>query len=144
MASDVEGGPLTLLEAMSLGLVPVCNDIPCLVQEVINSKNGFCISRSAENYAEVITALHKDRPGLEQLSAMARKTIGEEYTLEAMARRYVSFLETLPARKNAEWPARIRPRPMLSASGTLRLAQSFGILRQARRVLKNVRAATQL
>ena len=27
MASEIEGGPLTLLEAMALGLVPICNDI---------------------------------------------------------------------------------------------------------------------
>src|SRR6185312_7362306 len=43
MASDHEGGPLTLLEAMSVGLVPICHDTPCLVQEVVNPENGFII-----------------------------------------------------------------------------------------------------
>jgi glycosyltransferase involved in cell wall biosynthesis len=144
MASDIEGGPLTLLEAMSLGLVPVCNDIPCLVQEVINIENGFCIPRSAEKYADAIALLHHDRPRLERMSVASRTTVTEHFSSEAMAQRYMNFLKSLPHGNNVEWPARIHPRPILGASSTLRITQTFGVFRQARRVLRKIRSATSL
>ena len=44
LASIHEGGPQTLLESMALGLVPICGDIPCLIQEVIQSEVSKCPS----------------------------------------------------------------------------------------------------
>ena len=145
LASTNEGGPLTLLESMALGLVPVCGNIPGLVQEVITAQNGFRVPRdNPDAYADAIAALHHNRDLLEQLSAASRQTITGHFSATAMAGRYLAFLESLPAGRNIEWPARIRPRPILSSSGMLRLAQSLGILRQLRRFLKHVRSATHL
>jgi glycosyltransferase involved in cell wall biosynthesis len=140
LASTNEGGPLTLLESMALGLVPVCGDIPCLVREVINIQNGFRVPRdNPEAYADAIATLNGDRELLERLSSSARHTITEHYSSEAMAKRYITFLKSLPTGENVEWPARIHPRPILGSSGTLRLAQSLGVLRPIRRVLKRIR-----
>ena len=36
VTSRHEAGPITLVEAMGHGLVPVCADIPCLIQEMVN------------------------------------------------------------------------------------------------------------
>jgi glycosyltransferase involved in cell wall biosynthesis len=133
LASTNEGGPLTLLEAMALGLVPVCGDIPCLVQEVITSENGFRVPRDKpEAYAEAIAALNGNRPLLERLSSAAQRTITDHFSSQAMARRYISFLESLPAGKNAGWPERIRPLPILGQHGF-----RYGILcRGIRRIVK--------
>jgi glycosyltransferase involved in cell wall biosynthesis len=140
LASTNEGGPLTLLESMALGLVPVCGDIPCLVQEVITTQNGFRVPRgNPEAYADAIAALNDDRDLLEKLSAASQQTITKHFSSEAMAKRYLAFLESLPAGSNIEWPDRIHPRPILGASGTLRFAQSFGIFRQMRRIVKYVK-----
>jgi glycosyltransferase involved in cell wall biosynthesis len=144
MASEIEGGPLTLLESMSFGLVPICNDIPCLAQEVVKPDNGFIIPLDPRRYAESLGVLHSDRALLERFSAAARQTITEHFSSEAMAGRYLAFLESFPTGKNVEWPGRIRPRPILDASGSLRLAQSLGILRPVRRLLKHVRSTTHL
>jgi glycosyltransferase involved in cell wall biosynthesis len=145
LASTNEGGPLTLLESMALGLVPVCGDIPCLVQEVITAQNGFRVRRDdPEAYAEAIDALHKDRGQLERFSADARRTITEHFSSEAMAERYLAFLKSLPVGGEVHWPARIRPRPILGTSGTVRLSQSLGILRQMRRFLKRVKSGAHL
>ncbi len=113
LASDVEGGPLTLLEAMALGLVPVCGDIPCLVQEVIRPENGFRVPRNEPDaFAEAISRLHQNRLLLERLSAAARETITEHFTVQAMACRYINLMEQHACPSGiVNWPERIQPRP---------------------------------
>ena len=131
---------MTLLESTALGLVPVCGDIPWLIQEVSTPENGFRVPRgNPEASADALAMLNNDRERLEQRSAASRKTITDHFSSEAMVQRYITFLESLPPSQNIEWPARIHPRPILGSSGTLRLAQSLGILRQMRRLLKYVR-----
>lgn len=140
MASEIEGGPLTLLEAMSAGLVPICNDIPSLALDVVAGENGFIIPKDPEKYAQCLAQLHQNRSLLERMSVAARKTITDNFTVEAMARRYSDFsLSLRPNAKNVSWPERIRPRPILGSSVTVRLAHSLGVLRSARRLLKRVR-----
>jgi glycosyltransferase involved in cell wall biosynthesis len=139
LASTNEGGPLTLLESMALGLAPVCGDIPCLIQEVINPQNGFRVPRdNPEAYADAIAALDRDRHLLEQFSAAARETITRQFSSQAMGERYVAFLKTLPAGKSVAWPSRIRPRPILGTPGIVRLVQSLGVLRPVRRLRKRI------
>jgi colanic acid/amylovoran biosynthesis glycosyltransferase len=140
MASNHEGGPLTLLEAMALGLVPICNDTPCLVQEVVTPNNGFIIPREPAQYAEMFSRLHKDRPLLERMSIEARKTITEHYSITAMAERYIKFVKTMPPRPTAvSWPKKIKPRPIRGMPILSRITQSTGLVRQARRLAKRFR-----
>ena len=141
MASDHEGGPLTLLEAMSVGLVPICNDTPCLVQEVVKPENGFIIPRESAKYAEMFSLLHHDRSRLERLSAAARKTISEHYSLNAMAKRYVDFIKTLaPDPAVISWPTKISPQPIRGLKFLGRICQSTRLVRQARRVATRIRS----
>ena len=118
LASTNEGGPLALLESMSLGLVPVCGDIPCLIQEVITTENGFRVPRGNPHaYAEAVFKLHRDRKLLESMSQAAKKTITCDFSSEAMARRYITFLQTLPApTKCPVWIKQIQPQPVLGQS----------------------------
>ncbi len=140
MASNHEGGPLTLLEAMALGLVPICNDTPCLVQEVVTPNNGFIIPREPAQYAESFSALHKDRARLERMSAAARKIITEQYGLNAMAGRYLAFFKELAPHPCAtSWPARITPQPIRNMPLLARISQGNGLVRQARRIAKRIR-----
>lgn len=135
MASEVEGGPLTLLEAMALGLVPVCNDIPCLIQEVIHPDNGFCVPREPRRYVESLAILHQNRTQLEQMSAAARRTIRADYSTQAMAERYRAFINSLLEPGAVSWPAQIKPEP-IRGSGLARLSQRGGLARHVRRMLK--------
>lgn len=117
LSSINEGGPLTLLESMALGLVPVCGDIPCLVQEVITTANGFRVPRhDPDAYSQAIARLHADRGLLEQMSSAARATISSDFSDEAMARRYVSLLESHSwSSPDVTWGEKIRVRPILGA-----------------------------
>jgi hypothetical protein len=117
LASTNEGGPLTLLESMRVGLVPVCGDIRGLVEDVINSENGFRVPRAdPDAYAEAIAKLHADRELLERMSRESRATVTEEFSAEAMAHRYIRFLESLEPIGSAMWPERIRVLPILGQS----------------------------
>jgi glycosyltransferase involved in cell wall biosynthesis len=136
LASVNEGGPLTLIESMSLGLVPVCGDIPCLIQEVITTENGFRVPRhNPESYAEAVFKLHTDRQLLESMSQCAIKTITASFSSVAMARRYISFLQSFPAStKCPVWAERIRPQQILGQS---KLKYS-SLARVARRIVKKL------
>ncbi|HXT10154.1 MAG TPA: glycosyltransferase family 4 protein [Candidatus Angelobacter sp.] len=141
MASDIEGGPLTLLEAMSAGLVPVCNNIPSLAQEVVKPENGFLIPRDPARYAECLAILHQDRALLEKMSAAAKEIITANFTLEAMARRYLDFIHSLTLPENAKpWPRHMDPKPIRTSTGVAKIAQSVKMVRHARRVLKRIRS----
>ena len=140
LASEVEGGPLTLLEAMALGLVPICNDIPCLIQEVIHPENGFVIPRDPAKYAETFSLLHHNRPQLERMSAAARKTITGQYSTRAMAERYVQFMKAIaPGVASVSWPGRVSPKPIRNSTFVPRLTQSTPLTRQLRRIVKRIR-----
>ena len=111
LTSTNEGGPMTLLESMALGLVPVCGDIPALVQDVITSDNGFRVPRDDEDaYAEGIVALDSDRDLLERMSANARATITASFSNDAMARQYAQLFRSLQKSASpCSWQENITP-----------------------------------
>jgi glycosyltransferase involved in cell wall biosynthesis len=138
LTSDHEGGPLTLLESMSLGLVPVCGDIPGLVQEIIDSGNGIRVPfADAPAYAEAIASLYRDRRLLQRMSAAARETIREHMTAEAMAGRYVEFVRAhVRAVLEPVWPERVEPLRRIGADSVI----FAPLLRWPRRLRKRLRA----
>jgi glycosyltransferase involved in cell wall biosynthesis len=137
LTSRREAGPLTLLEAMGYGLVPICADIPCLVQEVITSQNGFRVNPAVPNaYVAPLAQLHQNRELLEEMSKAARRAVETGYSEVEMARRYVDFVQKYaPNHPASEWPARIRVKPIL-APGTFRPRAL--IPRPLRRLVKQI------
>jgi glycosyltransferase involved in cell wall biosynthesis len=136
LTSTNEGGPQTLLESMAMGLVPVCGDIPCLVQDVIRPSNGFRVPRDQPDaYAEAIGQLHADRARLEQLSHAAREAITRDNSSRRMAEQYLEIIRGVMAKKApAVWPDRIKPLPILGAP-----AWSFSLPgRMARRLRRRL------
>jgi glycosyltransferase involved in cell wall biosynthesis len=115
-----EGLPLALLEAMGQGLVPVCGDIPSLAHGVISHDNGFLVTQNEPAaYAKAIGGLHHDRALLEQMSARAHETVGQDYTALAMARRYVGLIEKhAPSGGLPLWAASFSPYPPLGMERT--------------------------
>ncbi len=138
LASREEGGPLTLLESMSLGLVPVCGDIEGLVKKLVGGRCGFRVQGDMPDaYAAAIDRLHHDRRLLEEMSAEARALIVSDFNAESMARRYMSLLPTAPtAPASTQWPEQMSVLPMLHGP-----AWMFGrlgrILRRMRKRLLN-------
>jgi glycosyltransferase involved in cell wall biosynthesis len=95
LASDAEGLPLSLLEAMGRGLVPVVSDLPSGVSEVVDATTGILVNPAkVEDYAAGIAQLAADRELYALLSAEAVRRIAGQYSVAAMADRWLAVVQT--------------------------------------------------
>jgi glycosyltransferase involved in cell wall biosynthesis len=76
LPSLFEGLPITLLEAMSFGLVPVVTNVGSIGHVVANGKNGLIVNtHSPDEIVSAIETLMKGTHHMEQLSRNARRHI---------------------------------------------------------------------
>ena len=135
LASDYEGLPLSLLEAMGHGLVPVISDLESGVREVVDSSNGMLVAvNNLEGYAQAIIYLHHHRSEFAAKSAAARARVQAEFSVEAMADRWLSVLTQAETRK-VSWPSRQRILPPKELSQRLWFRP---VWRPLRRLLKTM------
>jgi glycosyltransferase involved in cell wall biosynthesis len=81
MTSLSEGLPVSLVEAMKTGLVPVVSDIPGGIREIVNAgNNGYlCDPQKASAFADAIAVFNNDRQLLSSFSAAASKDASEKF-----------------------------------------------------------------
>ena len=92
LPSFFEGLPMSLLECMSYGAVPVTTDVGSIGEVVKDRKNGLIIKgHDAESIVETVMQLDADRNLLEQLGGMAKETIFEKFNPQ----KYISELNSL-------------------------------------------------
>ena len=105
LPSDSEGLPLSLLEAMGHGLVPVVSNLESGVSEVVDATNGVLVPvNDVEGYARAIVHLHQHRDELAAKSAAARARVRTEFSVGAMADRWLAAFPKEPPAIGA-WPA---------------------------------------
>ena len=137
LASDYEGLPLSLLEAMGHGLVPVVSDLPSGIREVVDAGSGRLVDPAVTpGYAREIVWLHEHRAEMTALAAHAREKVWREFSVRAMTDRW---LATLPAPDPAAivWPQRWSIRAPLAAKASPRF---WPVARVVRRLLKKATA----
>jgi colanic acid/amylovoran biosynthesis glycosyltransferase len=114
LLSDYEGLPVSVLEAMATGVVPICLDTRSGVQEAIeHGVNGLIVKDRGADFLAAVRGLQSDPAKWQQLSLAARETARKRYSIEESARQWVDLLEHLFVRKPA--------RAGFPAFGTLRL-----------------------
>lgn len=92
LPSFFEGLPMSLLECMSYGAVPVTTNVGSIGEVILNEKNGLIIKdHDAESIVEAVMRLDSDRYLLEQLGRGARETIFERFNPQT----YISELNRL-------------------------------------------------
>jgi glycosyltransferase involved in cell wall biosynthesis len=105
LPSDYEGLPISLLEAMAHGAVPVVSDLPSGIREVVNAETGFVVHpENVDGYASAILKLDSDREDLARKSRAASRLARDGFSCEAMADRWLRMLDDLPSAGGAEWP----------------------------------------
>lgn len=93
MSSLAEGIPMTLLESMSCGLVPVVTKVGG-IPEVVSHENGILYeSEDAEALANILIHLIEDPELVNKLGNSARKTIVERFSEKAMVQAYDSLYQ---------------------------------------------------
>ena len=80
MPTFFEGLPISLLECMSYGAVPVITPVGSIPTVVTEGRNGMLVKvKDAESIVDAITYLHTHRDRLEQMSKLARNYIYEHF-----------------------------------------------------------------
>lgn len=108
LLSDYEGLPISLMEAMAAGLVPVCLHSRSGMGELItNNQTGFLVNNRGNDFVNVIRKLKSDYGLWHTISAAARKKIVEEYSEEACNKRWLQFFENVSVAKKNDQPITI-------------------------------------
>jgi len=129
LASDYEGLPLSLLEAMGCGLVPVASDLTSGIREIVDETTGKRVNpENLDGYAEAIIWLHHHRAEMSRLSENARARVRSEFSVAAMTNRWLKALPT-PSRA-IEWPKGWSIKPPLTMPRPVYFSQPMRILRR--------------
>ena len=96
--SDYEGLPLALLEAMGHGLVPVVSDLGQDFHDLVVGTGGRLVNpTSIKDYAKAILEVAKRPDRFFKNSMLCQRKCRDDYSIEAMTNRWISFLKRIPA-----------------------------------------------
>ena len=97
LTSAFEGMPLSMLEAMGQGCVPVVTDLRSGISETIQQGvNGFrCEVGDAVAYARCLRTLYEAPAVHTEMALRAWETVNARFRLETMADRYVGLFERM-------------------------------------------------
>jgi glycosyltransferase involved in cell wall biosynthesis len=120
LLSDFEGLPLSLLEAMGEGVVPVVSDLESGIRNVVTDATGIRVPvGDVAAAATAIVALAREPARLAALATNAARLAREEYGAARMAQRYLDLLAEFPVAAPV-WPEQVAvPRPQLLRHGWL-------------------------
>ena len=86
LASDAEGLPVSLLEAMASGVVPVTSDLESGLSELVDETTGIPVPPlDTSGYAEAIIRLANNRIELREKSLRCIERVRERHSLRASA-----------------------------------------------------------
>lgn len=90
LLSNFEGLPISVLEAMSHGCIPIVyNTRSGLATLVRDGKNGFLVPIGNVNMvANIVNKLHGNRKAVNKLKQSAISTVSSEFSIEMVARKY--------------------------------------------------------
>jgi len=130
LASDHEGLPLSLLEAMGHELVPVVSDVESGIPELVDETTGRLVALdNVGGYADAIVWLHRHRDEMKLLSQNARNRVQKEFSVAAMAERWLAaFPKNPPAIGN--WPTDWEIKPPLPAPHPIYFSPPMRVLRR--------------
>jgi colanic acid/amylovoran biosynthesis glycosyltransferase len=96
LLSDCEGMPVSVMEAMATGVVPVCLDMRSGIREAIeHGVNGFIVKDRAADFLAAVRELQRDPAKWRQLSVAARETARRRFSIEECARQWLNLLDNL-------------------------------------------------
>lgn len=91
LASDFEGLPIVILEAMSYGKPIVASDVGGVKEIILNDINGFVVENSSLAFAQKITDILNDNDLYLKLSANSLRVFRENFTVEKMVEKYMNL-----------------------------------------------------
>jgi glycosyltransferase involved in cell wall biosynthesis len=94
LLSDFEGLPLSLIEAMAAGCVPVVAAMESGISELlVPDENGVIVQgRDYRQWAETIVDLWRDQARLTAMADRAQQTVCASFTVERIAEQFDALL----------------------------------------------------
>jgi len=85
LTSESEGLPMSLIEAMSVGVIPVCTRVGGVPEVIEDGMNGFLVEshNSQEMAGKILRICEYDSERIGYLKNNARKTVMERYSIQA-------------------------------------------------------------
>ena len=95
LLSDFEGLPLSLIEAMAAGCVPVVAEMESGISEVlVPDENGVIVrGRDYAHWARTIRDLWLDKARLASMTERAQQTVRDAFTVERVAEQFDALLQ---------------------------------------------------
>ena len=93
LMSQWEGFPMSIVEAMSVGLPVVATDVGGVREAVQHGQSGLLVARRVEDLVAALEGLLNDRPRLARMQQQARKTYMEKFTLAHVVDQYRAVYE---------------------------------------------------
>jgi glycosyltransferase involved in cell wall biosynthesis len=94
LPSRLDGLPVALIEAMSVGCVPVISEFNPGMKKIITEDMGFVLPvGNTEKFADTIIAVNSNRDLLEKKSRTAREKIYKHYDVNKQAAEYFTLFE---------------------------------------------------
>jgi glycosyltransferase involved in cell wall biosynthesis len=117
LLSDYEGLPLSLLEAMGQGLVPVVSDLESGMRQAVLPETGIRIPiGNVKLAAEAICYLARNPDKLAALGKAASEHVRKNFNATLMAERYLRLVSQL-AKSEADWTTHVSvPVPLAGAN----------------------------
>lgn len=138
LCSDYEGLPLSLLESMGAGLVPVASDLPSGISEVVNDGNGIRVPiHDEDGYVAAVIRLAREPELRAAMSVRASEEVRQSHSTDAMARRWVEMLDSHLPPSPPVWANTCRATAPKELQGNWRFSTG---LRPIRRLLKRMRS----
>lgn len=95
LLSEYEGTPGALLDAMSVGLIPIINNFPGADEVIKHGKNGFIIDAANFNYSDLKLLIDSiGEREYSKLSKEAIETIKNKYALNTAVFRWVDLINS--------------------------------------------------
>ena len=93
LSSFSEGSPKALLEAMSLGLIPVITNFQTAKEVVKDDENGFIVNYDAQEFADKIKFLMENKNARARFSRAATRTIERYFDQRKLIGKEISILK---------------------------------------------------
>lgn len=93
-SGDMEGIPVSLMEAMAMGLIAVSTYHSGIPELITDSKSGFLVpERNAEEIAKVALKIANDEINIEKIRKEAKKRIDASFEQTKLYKEFIGILE---------------------------------------------------
>ena len=112
LLSDYEGLPISVLEGMATGLVPICLDTRSGVREaILHGINGLIVRDRGPDFFAAVRDLQSSPARWQQMSAAARDTARRHYSIDRCGHQWIDLLYELERQRSGR-PDLRAPRPL--------------------------------